>query len=301
MEKAIRFEFTDLKLFCLVAEHGSLSHAAQAMPLALSAASARIKALEARLETALFERKPRGVVLTHAGKQFLEYAQSLLRAARDAQRGMEALTGKGRNKLSVFSNTTGMSTDLPNKLGEFLSAHPEVDIDLTQCASKEVLKSVQSGEADLGIVDGDYNQRELLFLLFQRNELIVVAHPDTELGQLPACRFKEWLQYPLIGYLDNSSLQQFIERMSLLNHISGSFRAKVPDFNSVASLVASNVGVAIMPRPIALQLQSRFQLTLVPLDEPWANRELHVCVRPELENNVVAFRLARYLSEGVLT
>ena len=301
MEKSIRFEFTDLKLFCLVAEHGSLSHAAQAMPIALSAASARIRALEERLETALFDRKPRGVELTHAGTQFLEYAQSLLRAAREAQRGMEALSGKGRNKLNVFSNTTGMSTDLPSKLGKFLNLHPEVDIDLAQHASKTVLKAVQSGDADLGIVDGDYNQRELLFLLFQRNELIVVAHPDTELGRQESCRFKDWLQHPLIGYLDDSSLQQFIERMSLLNHLSGSFRAKVPDFNSVASLVASNVGAAIMPRPIALQLQSRFQLALVSLDEAWANRELHVCIRPELESNLIAFRLARYLSEGVLS
>jgi len=304
MTKSLRFEFVDLKLFSLVAEKGSISHAADLMPLALSAASARIKTLEERLGLTLFERKPRGVELTQAGKLFLDHAKGLLRAANEAQRGMEVLSGEGRIQLTLFSNTTGLSTDLPAMLGKFLEENPQIDINFEQRASKEVLKAVSSGGADLGIVDGDYNQRELLYLLFQRNQLVVIAHPNTELGKLESCRFKDLLNHPLVGYNSESSLQKFIERMSLLSHQSGSFRAKVPDFNSVANLVSANVGAAIVPKPLAERLKQRLNIKVIELNEPWANRELHVCIRPpddkpmiqNSEQSLSALRLAKYLA-----
>ena len=304
MTKSLRFEFLDLKLFSLVAEKGSISHAAEIMPLALSAASARIKTLEERLGLILFERKPRGVELTHAGKLFFEHAQGLLRAADEAQQGMEALSGNGRIRLNLFSNTTGLSTNLPAMIGDFLKDNPHIDINFEQHASKEVLKAVSLGKADLGIVDGDYSQRELLYLLFQRNQLVVITHPETELGQKESCKFKDLLSFPLVGYNSESSLQQFIQRMSLLSHQSGSFRANVPDFNSVANLVSKNVGAAIVPKPLAERFKKRLEVQIVELDEPWANRELHVCIRPPLERipgqneeqNLPALRLARYLA-----
>lgn len=296
MTKSIRFEFIDLKLFLLVAEHGSLSQAAEAMPLALSAASARIKTLESRLSLKLLERKARGVELTHAGKLFLEHARGLMRAANEAQKGMEAISGKGKVKLNLFSNTTGLSTELPAKLGEFLRDNPDVDVNFEQHSSREVAESVFSGKADLGIVDGDYNQNDLLYLLYKRNELVIIAHPESEQAKLSKCRLKDWLKHPLVGYEKGSSLQKFIDRMSLLIHQSGSYRAFAPDFNSVATLVAENVGVAIVPRPLAERFKERFGVIVVELDEIWANRELHVCIRPDADKNMPALRLARFLT-----
>lgn len=296
MTKPIRFDLADLRLFIAIVEQGSLSKAAQVLPLALSAASARLKGLEERLGLVLFERGARGVSVTVAGQHFYDHAVRLVKAAHDAQTGMDALSGKGRIRLKLWSNTTGLSTDLPRQLGEFLQFNSEIDIDLEQHSSREVLKAVAAGKADLGIVDGDYSQRDLLYLLYQRNELVVIAHPESTIAKNERCRFKQWLQQPIVGYETDSSLQQFIQRMAIIAHQPAQFRATVPSFSSVAELVAKNVGVAILPKPIAKRFAKNLAIKIIELDEPWADRELHVCLRPQTDTSLPALKLARFLA-----
>jgi len=296
MTKPIRFDLYDLKLFVATVENGSLSKAAQILPLALSAASARIKALEERLGIELLQRGPRGVVATSAGQLFYDHALRLLQAAQDTQRGMDALSGRGRVKLRLLSNTTGMSTQLPAQLASFLVTNPEIDLQFDQSSSREVLKAVAAGHADLGIVDGDYSQRELLYLLYQRNQLVVIAHPESPLARLPRCGFADWLKQPLVGLQADSSLQQFLQRMAVLAHSAAQFRVTAPNSASVAQMVAQNIGVAIVARPLAEQYQRQLGVILIELDEPWANRELNVCLRPTLDTRLPALRLARYLA-----
>ena len=63
----MRFDFVDLRLFVAIAALGNLTKAAEGFPIALAAASARIKALEESVGARLFERSSRGVSLTPAG------------------------------------------------------------------------------------------------------------------------------------------------------------------------------------------------------------------------------------------
>ncbi|TQV88161.1 LysR substrate-binding domain-containing protein [Aliikangiella coralliicola] len=296
MTKPPGFELFDLRLYVAIVETGSLSKAAERLPLALSAASARLKTLESRLGLQLLKRGSQGMKATNAGVLFYDHALRLLQAANDAQKGMEALSGKGRIRLKLFCNTTGLSTDLTSQLGEFLRLNPGVDVQFEQHASRDVLKAVSSGKADIGVVDGDYNKRDLLYLLFQRNKLVVIAHHSSPLANAESCRFNEWLAQPLIGYYSDSSLQKFLEKMATLAHLPAKFRVTAPNFNAVAQLVAQDIGAAIVPRPLALNYASSLPISVIELNEPWATRELHICVRPQVDTTMPAIRLARYLA-----
>ena len=179
MTKPIRFEMADLKLYVTIIEQGSLSKAAKTLPLALSATSARLKALEDRLEIQLVERSARGVKATVAGQHFYDHAVRLVKAAQEAQLEMDAISGKGRLRIKLSSNVTGLSTELPRQLSEFLEQNPNMDIDLLQQASRDAHNAVASGRADLAIVDRDYTNQELLYLLYQRNQLVVIANSSS--------------------------------------------------------------------------------------------------------------------------
>lgn len=296
MAKPLRFDLADLRLFIAIVEQGSLSKAANVLPLALSAASARLKGLEERLGLELFKREPRGVSVTIAGQHFYDHAVRLVKAAYDAQTGMDALSGKGRIRLKLWSNTTGLSTELSRQLGEFLQFNPEIDIDVEQHSSRNILKAVAAGKADLGVVDGDYSQRDLLYLLYLRNELVAIAHPENQIAEAAKCRFNEWLLQPLVGYETDSSLQQFIQRMAVIAHSPAQFRATAPSFSAVSELVAKNVGVAILPKPIAARFAKNLPIKIIELDEPWADRELHICLRPQTDTRLPALKLARFLA-----
>ena len=84
-------EIHQLRYFVAVAEEGSFSHAAEREHVSQPSLSQQIQKLEAELNQQLFDRLPRSVVLTEAGRSFLEHARQILSGIADARRSVAAL------------------------------------------------------------------------------------------------------------------------------------------------------------------------------------------------------------------
>src|SRR4051794_28931128 len=77
-------ELSDIKTFAAVARTGGITRAAEMLNTVQSNVTQRIKALEAEIGTALFERHSRGMSLTGAGRRLLPYAQRMTALSREA-------------------------------------------------------------------------------------------------------------------------------------------------------------------------------------------------------------------------
>ncbi|MFC4161636.1 LysR family transcriptional regulator [Chitinimonas lacunae] len=281
MTKPPRFDLPDLRLFVAVADAGSLSRGAASLPLALSAASARLRALEDRLGLALFERHPSGVCPTEAGLVLLDHARRVCRAADEAQSAMDRLVASQRETLTLYTNTTGNSTFLPPAIGQFLARYPMVDVRLEECASRDVIRAVTEGRADLGVIDDDYRPEALLTYPFRRDRLVVIAPRDHPLAERQAVSLAEVAAEPLVGLPQRSGMQLFLDKMATLAGLTLRPRAQATSFSAVAQLVEQGAGLGILPEVAARQYQAAMALAVLPLDERWAVRELQVCVRRE--------------------
>ena len=94
-----------IRLFRAVATDGTLTGAARRLNLSQSAVSTQIKALEASLGHALFERRGRGLALTEAGRIALDHAEAVFRAAEDLSATLKE-TGRARRALRVGALAT---------------------------------------------------------------------------------------------------------------------------------------------------------------------------------------------------
>lgn len=299
MPKAIRrprFGLTDLRLFVSVAEAGSLTGGAQHVGLALSAASARLKSLEEKLGSQLFERRSTGVAATQAGALFLDYARRVTKAADEAQSIMDVLHQDGAITLKFLTNHMGLSTNLPAQLGQFMRKYPMVDINLEQLPSKLAVPAIESGEADIGVIDVSAMSSTLMMIPYRRDRLVFAVANDHPLAAQRKWSFAEVLNFPLIGMESSSSLQVFVEQMALLAHLPAHFRARAPTFPSAAQLVSEGVGVAFMPEPPARRYEQLYPITVRELSDSWAVRELQICLRPSLDSSAPAHRLAAFLT-----
>lgn len=298
--RAPRFDLPDLRLFVAVIEAGSLSRGAARLPLALSAASARLKALEERAGVLLLKRRANGVVPTDAGKLFFDYARRVTQAARDAQAALDAMQSDGQLTITVLSNAMGISTGLPSHLGRFLQAHPRLDLRLEQLPTPEVVNAIAAGAADVGIIDAVHTSPDLFILPYRQDRIVVLVPKCHPLAARQSCSFAEVLVHPLVGMDPSSSLQKFNEQMALLARLPAHFRAQAPSFRDAAQLVAEKVGVAILPDAPARRYQQDLSLAIVELDETWAVRDLQVCVRRSIEETAPARQLATFLTEAWL-
>jgi molybdate transport repressor ModE-like protein len=148
---SLRFDLTDLRLFVHVAEAGSITHGAVRANMTLASASERIRAMEDALSAPLLERKRRGVQLTSAGRVLLHHAWVVTQQL-EQMRGELANFGKGlRGHVRLLSNVGAMEF-LPAPLAAFLSAHPNIDVDLEHHGSGEIVRAIAAGRGDIGIV-----------------------------------------------------------------------------------------------------------------------------------------------------
>lgn len=297
----MHFDLTDLRLLVAIAGAGSLSRAAAEFPLALSAASNRLRLLEQRLDLALFVRHADGMTPTPAGRIAIDHARRVVAEATLLSQAMEGLAGRQRVRVRLAANTVANSTFLPPALGPFLSDYPEVDLHIEERASEEVLNTVQAGETDIGVLDGNLPLQGVVSLPFRHDRLVLLVPGDNPLAARGHCLFRDALGYPFVGMPPERAMQRFVEEMATLLGKPLTVRVRAPGFFAIAQLVAQKVGLAVLPEVAAQRHSESLDAKIVTLDDPWATRELRLCVRNLEDLSAQARQLVAYLTGASLS
>lgn len=275
----MRFDLVDLRLFVSVAACGNLTRAAESLPIALGAASARIKALEESLRTPLLERKSRGVVLTPAGDAFLERALAILRETASLREDLHRFRTGMRGRIRLFANTNAINEYPPNLLSRFLTEHPEINVEMEEHTSQDIVRAVDEDRADLGIIGAGINTRRLEIHPFREDYLVVIVPMGHALAGKRSIRFHQVLEWEFVGLGDRASVQIYLSKIATLLGQSIQFRIQVGSFDAACRMVAAGVGISIIPKSAARRLQRSLRMHVVRINKDWARRDLKIVTR----------------------
>lgn len=175
-----------LRVFVEVAERLHMTQAAAALNLTQSSASAAVQALETRLNMALFDRIGRRLELTDAGRILFPEAKAVLAKAVGAEQALAELHGLLRGRLRLWASQTIAGYWLPRYLHRFHVAHPGVTIELQIGNSLQVSRAVLNGDADLGFVEGDFDEPILVQIPVGGDQLQLVVGKTHELAAVDA-------------------------------------------------------------------------------------------------------------------
>lgn len=291
----MHFDLFDLRLFVFAAEEGNLRRGAERACISLAAASTRIKQLEENLGSKVLYRKAHGVELTPAGNALLHHARRVL---QQVDHLMVELRGYGeglRGHVRIRANTTAITSTLPAALASFLAHQPQVDIDLQERLSHEIVIDLHEARADIGIAAGDVDTTGLEVRSFGSDELVVVVPASHALGALAQVPFVETLGEPQISLQDGSALAGFLPPIARTLGHSLDFRIQVGSFEAICLLVEAGVGIGIIPRSSALRHARTMDLRIVELSDAWARRELKLLFRADSAMPKLAMDLVEHL------
>jgi len=275
----MRFDLVDLRLFVAIASCGNLTRAAEGFPIAVAAASARIKALEESLGTLLFERNSRGVTLTPAGEIFLRHTLSMLQTTSSLRENLANLRHEDTGVIRLYANTNAINEFLPNLLASFLSLNPQISVAMNEHTSQDIVQGVDCGDADMGIVAGPISTRDLETYPFRKDRLIAVTSETHRLTTLESVRFYQLLDWDFIGLGNDASVQIWLTKQAFLLGQTMRMRIQVKSFDAICRMVEAGVGISIIPETSARRLQKNARISMVPLDEDWAQRDLKIVLR----------------------
>ena len=276
---ALHFDLVDLRLMVRVAEANSLTRGAEASHISLPAASTRIKNLEESLGLKLLYRTSQGVTLTPPGQAFVQHARTVLAQLEHLSGDLQEYAKGIKGHLRVYANTTALGEFLPPVLRSYLLAHPDVNIDLRERLSHDIVRAVSEGQTDIGIVAGLVRTENLETLPYRRDRLVLVVPGGHALAGRKEVAFAETLDCDHVGLQESSAIHAFLRQVCDQLHRPLRLRIQVGNFEAACRMVEANVGVAILPESAARRHAQTMAIAIVPLSDPWAVREMKICVR----------------------
>lgn len=238
-----------LEVFRTVAEHGSITTAARALNFTQSAVSRQIAALETEIGARLFDRLPRGVVLTEEGRGLLPHAQAVLDRLTAARRDLEELRGLGRGRLRVGAFPTAVAALVPRAMAAFRSAYPQVTLSLLEGQTPRLLERLTADDADVAVVstsptgDLDRDRFELHHLLDER--LLVAVARDHRLARRRTVRLADLAEDAFV--VGSLTAENTLLRASLPSGFRPRIDIVAAEWTGKLGCVAAGLGVALVP------------------------------------------------------
>jgi LysR family transcriptional regulator, cell division regulator len=241
-------EYADLHVVETVARHGSMNRAAVELNTVQSNVTARIRALEEQIGTALFERNSRGVVLTAAGQRLLPYAarmRALIKEAHEVARD----DGMPCGCLHVGSLETTAALRLPPILSAYAQAHPQVGLVVTTGTSAGLVADVLEHRLDGAFVTSPVRHPDLLEEAIFREELVLVT--------APALRRPDYIErqrdLKIIVFRRGCSYRQRLEGLLARRGIQTPPTLEFGSLDAIIGCVAAGVGITLLPKSVILR------------------------------------------------
>jgi DNA-binding transcriptional LysR family regulator len=241
-------ELRHLRYFMAVGEEQHYGRAARRLRVAQPALSRQIQDLEDELGLKLFERLPRGVKLSAAGKLFLEDARRILQEVSEAAvRAGRVASGRSGTLRVGFTENSSWRGVVPESFRRFRDRQPDAELQLLPEGSLAQLEAIRSGRLDAGFVNFmPKSDPELDQLLVARQHVELAAPRSHPLTRLKKLRLRDLTEAPFIWFPRRAN-PAFYDQMMLKCYRGGLKSPRIVQEGvnepTILSLVSTGMGV----------------------------------------------------------
>ena len=261
---------TSIRSFLHAARHLSFSVAARKTYISQPAVSARIKRLEEYFDVELFERTPAGLRLTASGKVFFDYAQRLEQMVAEAERAVKDIAEGDDVHLYIGANRSATSFMLPELLGHFSQACPDVRIRTELQSPEQLLERLSYGFLDAVIVEQAVDEERFHVIPLLKDEVVVICAPDHPLAGRGRITIDELCREPLVTNSPMSGTRQMLrERLDLHDKSDGDLNIimELQNIDLVKQMTARRHAIGLVSRLVMSQTQASENMVLLQIDD----------------------------------
>ena len=278
---ARKLDFTSLEIFVAVCECRSIAQAEKSQNITASAISKRISQLEEFAGTPLLVRTNSGVAPTNEGIQLLEHARNLLYNFELLERDVGCKASNLRGCVRILANRSANAAFVAVSVASFLAnpRHRNVDVQIAEMTSHEVVSGVRNGLAMLGVCWAETDMAGVEWKPSRHDHLSVVVPINHPLANKDQIAFAETLDYEQVGIHSGGPVTHLLRRESVRVGKVLRYRVLAPTFDAMITAVTSGLWVAIMPAGVALRYARSSGIAVIPLTDAWKERQFAVCCR----------------------
>lgn len=292
-------KFEDMAAFVMVAHLGSFSRAAVELSIAQSALSKRVRRLEEKVGIPLLERRARGVVLTEAGKAFLERARQIMDDVASLERNLSSLVLTPTGEVRVAMTQRMCYLAAPRLIERCKAELPLIDLKILEGTLTDVQSFILSGEADLALCySPEFGPEYLVQPIFTEPLFLIAPYDTSALAVQPpeACELADLAQLPLIMPKRPNYVRVLIDRLCAGHGIRPNVIHETDGTYTIRGMVKHGMGYTIFTSNAWFSSFAAKRLRRVPFRSPLVSWQMCM-VRPHRSISSVAINRVKALIE----
>ncbi|MBM4426769.1 MAG: LysR family transcriptional regulator [Chloroflexi bacterium] len=289
-------EIHQLTYFVAVAETGNFSRAAERCNVAQPSLSQQIMKLEQELGETLFERLPRKVVLTDAGRVLLPKALSILGELQDIKHTLTQNIDNGYGSLHVGFIPTIAPFVLPQVIQRFGREYPNASLTVQEDLTETLVRNLVDGTLDVGITSMPIAHKLIRTQELHIEPLLVASSKKHNIINRASIRVKELDDLPFIALSEMHCLGEQIQSFCLQQQVDLKVVCDTSQLTTVQNCVALGLGVSLVPRALALSDTSK-SITYRPLSDTTPQRKIAAATHAERTPSFLAKKFIEIVRE----
>ena len=241
----MRITLRQIEVFAAIARTENVSRAAEGLAMSQSAASSALVELERQFDCPLFDRIGKSLRLNTTGRGLLPQAEDLLARAAEIE-GL--LAGGQLGPLAVGATMTIGNYLATLIVADYLQRHPESRIDLKVANTRHILDDVLRCELDIGLIEGEANDPDLVLDPWLADELVVFCAPQHPLAAGGAASTEELASQPWILRETGSGTRALFDRAIAPRLANLQVRLQLEHTEAIKRAVEAGLGLACLSR-----------------------------------------------------
>ena len=244
---------------------------------------------------ALLDRSVKGVTLTHAGHAVMQHALRLFQGFEQLSNELSEYSKGVKGHVRLWANMSALTEFLPSALASFLMSYPEIQVEVEEQLSGDIVRALMDGIADIGVFAEGPITTGLDTRIMGRDQLVIACSKDHPLSKRKSISFEECLQYDFVGLNRGSSLLELTSRSAEKLGKPMSLRIQVRSYDAMCQMIAVNLGVGVLPiQACAAQIKA-LGLKAIALEDAWAKRNLLVATKAGINHPPASTLLSQHL------
>ena len=240
-------EFHQLRYVCAIADTGNFSRAAERCQIAQPSLSQQVLKLEEELGTKLFDRLPRSIRLTEAGRAFIPRARTILEQMEAARSTAADQNTDFRGSVAVGVIPTVAPYLMPTYTARFAKKYPDAKLRIVEETTSILVEGLRNLSIDVAILALPLRHKDLELFPIRTEPLFVVMRKDHPRASAESLALKDLRGESFVMLRDGHCFRDLSIATCTRARITPNIAFESGQFSSLLGMVAAGVGVSLVP------------------------------------------------------
>lgn len=280
-----------LKTFITLVEVNNFTKTAELLHISQPSVSLHIKNLEKEFQTTLFIRSPKTVQITPTGQILYERAKQILATYAAAKDEIVAHYHAIQGTLTIGASFTIGEYVLPPILARLQQQFPQLELQIIIGNTDEIIQFAKLLQIDIGLIEGQSKDQELIVHPFMQDELFVVASNENPLTKRPSITISELQQQNWIAREAGSGTRIYLDHLFRAHSLQIKSLLTISSNQGIKESVIQGLGLSLLSGCVIEREIRNGDLAIVPLKEQRFTRTFSYLYSPTMKNkrNVETF------------